>query len=186
MRYFSLCKRYITLGDVFISSEHPIRKSPHQDSPYILRALSNLISLNMFILVPIFYWNIFRFRRTQDLITGRKKNKNDTKMTFWKIYQDSAGVKGGEGRRATCSQPRSTSLHGFSRFWPTLFFNSSSPYNLLVSFWWHVWLNRQEGFLPSLSLSSMCRSGCLNLMAPKVHMTKKTCDNHFGSELIPK
>ena len=115
MRYFSLFKRYVTLGDVFISSGHPIRKSPHQDSPYILRALSNLISLNMFILVPIFYWNIFRFRRTQDLITGRN-DKNDTILTFWKIYQDSAGVKGGEGRRATCSQPKSTSLHGFSRF----------------------------------------------------------------------
>ena len=44
-----------------------------QSNPLIwrlVRALSNGILLNMFILVPIFYWRIFKFRKAQDLMKG--------------------------------------------------------------------------------------------------------------------
>ena len=37
---------------------------------HLIRALANGITLNMFILVPIFYWRIFKFRKTQDSIVG--------------------------------------------------------------------------------------------------------------------
>ena len=57
---------------------HPINApndATHQKAPlltwHFIRALANGITLNMFILVPIFYWNIFKFRKAQDLITGR-------------------------------------------------------------------------------------------------------------------
>ena len=35
-----------------------------------LRILANLVTWNMFILVPIFYFNIFKFRKSQELTTG--------------------------------------------------------------------------------------------------------------------
>ena len=35
-----------------------------------LRLLTNLATWNMFILVPIFYYNIFKFRKSQDLTPG--------------------------------------------------------------------------------------------------------------------
>ena len=50
-----------------------------------LRALANLAAWNMFILVPIFYWNIFKFRKAHALTTG--KDGDEYLKTWQHRYQ---------------------------------------------------------------------------------------------------
>ena len=78
----------------------------------LTRVILNLMSLSMFVLVPMFYLAIFKFRRNQvDTMSG-KLIKNQLIWDFWTI-KVSARLSAKGGKKATISPARSPSLPGW-------------------------------------------------------------------------